>query len=108
MGLHVEEYEAAIPGTNANRAQQIVRAELCGGFCRNWIKSVEGRSAASMAALGPLLLVSLLLLLPTIRSDLGIRFSNVFGSHMVLQRNKPVPIWGSTYPGVTVTVTFDL
>jgi hypothetical protein len=28
MGLHFEEYEAAIPGTNANRAQQIVREAL--------------------------------------------------------------------------------
>ena len=61
---------------------------------------------AGMAARSPLLLISLILLLPTIRADLGVRFSNVFGSHMVLQRNKPVPIWGYTYPGVTVTVTF--
>jgi sialate O-acetylesterase len=29
-----------------------------------------------------------------------------FGSHMVLQRDKPVPVWGSATPGEEVTVEF--
>eukprot|EP01079_Euglenida_sp_SAG-EU17-18_P007384 gene7384-1319_t len=33
--------------------------------------------------------------------------SNVFGSHMVLQRGRPVPIWGWTVPGMVVSATFD-
>ena len=35
-----------------------------------------------------------------------LRFSNVFGSHMVLQRGKPAPIWGWDTPGAEVTVVF--
>jgi sialate O-acetylesterase len=30
----------------------------------------------------------------------------VFGDHAVLQREKPVPVWGTAAPGETVTVTF--
>ncbi len=30
----------------------------------------------------------------------------VFGSHMVLQRDRPVPVWGTAAPGETVTVRF--
>jgi sialate O-acetylesterase len=33
-----------------------------------------------------------------------IRMPNVFGSHMVLQREKPIIIWGWANPGETVTV----
>ena len=36
----------------------------------------------------------------------ALRFSNVFGSHMVLQRGKPAPIWGWDTPGAKVTVAF--
>jgi sialate O-acetylesterase len=31
--------------------------------------------------------------------------SNVFGSHMVLQRDRPVPVWGWSAPSTPVTVT---
>ena len=34
-----------------------------------------------------------------------VRLPNVFGSHMVLQRRKPVPVWGWADPGSTVTVS---
>lgn len=30
----------------------------------------------------------------------------VFGDHMVLQRDKPVPIWGTAQPGESITVRF--
>lgn len=30
----------------------------------------------------------------------------VFSDHMVLQREKPVPVWGNAAPGATVTVEF--
>jgi sialate O-acetylesterase len=32
--------------------------------------------------------------------------SPLFGDHAVLQRNKPVPVWGRAEPGETVTVSF--
>ncbi len=35
-----------------------------------------------------------------------VRLPNVLASNMVLQRNMPVPIWGSAEPGEKVTVTF--
>jgi len=34
------------------------------------------------------------------------RLSGVFGDHMVLQREKPVPVWGWATPGGQVTVQF--
>jgi sialate O-acetylesterase len=34
------------------------------------------------------------------------RVSNVFGDHLVLQRKKPVRIWGWTEPGQEVTLSF--
>ncbi len=36
-----------------------------------------------------------------------VRLSNVFGSHMVLQRRKPVPVWGWADPSETVTVRLN-
>ncbi len=34
------------------------------------------------------------------------RPADVFGDHMVLQRDKPAPVWGTAEPGETVTVSF--
>ena len=31
----------------------------------------------------------------------------IFGSHMVLQRQMPVPVWGTANPGEKIHVTFD-
>lgn len=36
-----------------------------------------------------------------------VRLPNVFGSHMVLQRRKPVPVWGWAEAGEKVTVTLN-
>ncbi|AUD05690.1 sialate O-acetylesterase [Spirosoma pollinicola] len=36
-----------------------------------------------------------------------VRMPNVFGSHMVLQRRKPVPVWGWADAGEKVTVTLN-
>jgi sialate O-acetylesterase len=35
-----------------------------------------------------------------------VRLSNLFGDHMVLQRDQPVPVWGTAEPGEKVTVEF--
>ncbi len=44
---------------------------------------------------------------PDTVADPTFHISSAFGSHMVLQRNAKVPVWGvSTYIGETVTVTF--
>ncbi len=36
----------------------------------------------------------------------AVELPDVIGSHMVLQRNQPLPIWGKADPGEVVTVTF--
>ena len=36
----------------------------------------------------------------------AVKLPPVMGSHMVLQRDTPVPVWGHADPGETVTVTF--
>jgi sialate O-acetylesterase len=33
--------------------------------------------------------------------------ANLFGEHMVLQRDKPIPVWGMAKPGEKVTVLFN-
>jgi len=47
-------------------------------------------------------------LAPTASSSIAadLRLSHVFGDHMVLQRDKPVKVWGWASAGATVTVTF--
>lgn len=51
---------------------------------------------------------SVLLLFLTARMVLAeVRLPNVFGSHMVLQRRKPVPVWGWGEAGEKVTVTLN-
>jgi len=39
-------------------------------------------------------------------SRANVQLPSVIGSHMVLQRDKPLPIWGKADPGEEVTVTF--
>ncbi|GAB4040978.1 sialate O-acetylesterase [Spirosoma gilvum] len=36
-----------------------------------------------------------------------VRLPNVFGSHMVLQRRKPVPVWGWADPAEKISLTFN-
>ncbi|MVM34297.1 sialate O-acetylesterase [Spirosoma sp. HMF4905] len=44
----------------------------------------------------------------TVQTAFGdVRVPKVFGSHMVLQRRKPVPVWGWADPGEKVTVTLN-
>ena len=43
--------------------------------------------------------------LPT-RCDAAVKLPPVLSSHMVLQREMPVPIWGTAAPGEKVTVVF--
>ncbi len=50
------------------------------------------------------LLVSLSSILAT--ADARVTVAKVFGDHMVLQREMPVPIWGTADPGESVTVQF--
>lgn len=57
------------------------------------------RAAARRAGLALLLLV---VSLPSARAD--VRMPKVFSSHMVLQRDMPLPIWGWAAPGEEVTV----
>jgi sialate O-acetylesterase len=40
-----------------------------------------------------------------VRAD--VKLPSVIGSHMVLQRDRPLPIWGWAEPGEEVTVTLD-
>lgn len=51
------------------------------------------------------MLLTSLLTLQTAFAD--VRLPNVFGSHMVLQRRKPVPVWGWAEAGEKVTVTLN-
>ena len=44
-------------------------------------------------------------LAPNARAD--VKLPSVIGSHMVLQRDKPLPIWGSASAGEDVTVQLD-
>jgi sialate O-acetylesterase len=52
-------------------------------------------------------LLSALLLVPLASSaESGLTFSALFADHMVLQRDQPVPVWGSAKPNDQITVTF--
>ncbi len=55
-----------------------------------------------------LVVVSLLVVssaVPQARAD--VKLPKVFGSHMVLQRDRPLPVWGWADPGEEVTVKLD-
>jgi sialate O-acetylesterase len=41
------------------------------------------------------------------RQSKDFKFHNIFGSNMVLQREKPIVVWGWAKPGSKVTVTLD-
>src|SRR5947208_2264567 len=57
-----------------------------------------------LAFLKPTLAVLCAALVPAVRAD--VKLPNVIGSHMVLQRDKPLPIWGWAEAGEEVTVSF--
>jgi sialate O-acetylesterase len=52
-------------------------------------------------------LLCLLLTQPLILTAAELRLAPVFSDHMVLQREKPVAIWGWADPGESVSVSFD-
>ena len=55
-----------------------------------------------------LFLRCLLILTPAIWSSeaTAVEPADVFCDHVVLQRDKPAPVWGTAEPGETVAVTF--
>jgi sialate O-acetylesterase len=53
----------------------------------------------------PRLFLAFLLLVQTAHAD--VRLPQIFGSHQVLQRRKPVPVWGWAEAGEKVTVTLS-
>lgn len=52
-----------------------------------------------------LALAATICLVGTVRAD--VTLPTLFGEHAVLQRDMPVPIWGTASPGETVTVSFN-
>jgi sialate O-acetylesterase len=52
--------------------------------------------------LGRVLAGLILIAAPSLQADVSV--NNLFGDHMVLQRNAPLPVWGSADPGEAVTV----
>ncbi|MDP4289560.1 MAG: discoidin domain-containing protein [Bacteroidota bacterium] len=51
--------------------------------------------------------VPILLSLLTGNIFANVKLASPFGDHMVLQRNKTVPVWGTASPGEKVTITFN-
>ena len=51
-------------------------------------------------------IMSLLLLLCLLQAMATVRLPRIFSDHMVLQREKPLPVWGWADAGERVTVTF--
>ena len=51
--------------------------------------------------------IAILFSLLTGNTFANVKLASPFGDHMVLQRNKSVPIWGTATPGEKVTLTFN-
>ncbi|MGO8689969.1 MAG: sialate O-acetylesterase [Thermoguttaceae bacterium] len=59
-------------------------------------------------ALRSIVVISLLLASAAVpQAQADVKLPKVFGSHMVLQRDRPLPIWGWADPGEEVRVTLD-
>ncbi len=54
----------------------------------------------------PRLAVFALLLIPAVLCGADLRLAGMFGDHMVLQRDVPVPVWGWAAPGEKVNIEF--
>lgn len=52
-------------------------------------------------------IVLLAVLTSTAAAEESVRLPWVFGDHMVLQRGRPVPVWGEAAPGEEVRVSFS-
>ncbi len=61
-----------------------------------------GKRNSSRLSILPALLLAVSLL-PAARASAGVRLPAVFSSHMVIQRDKPVVVWGWATAGETVT-----
>ncbi|MBC8053918.1 MAG: sialate O-acetylesterase [Sphingobacteriaceae bacterium] len=48
-----------------------------------------------------------LFLFAALCANAHVKLASIFSDHMVLQRDKPVPVWGWANPGEKVTVTFN-
>ena len=48
----------------------------------------------------------ILLCLGIATASAELKVANIFGNHMILQRDRPLPIWGTSTPGDSVTVSF--
>jgi sialate O-acetylesterase len=46
------------------------------------------------------------LTLAVVATPVALKLAPIFGDHMVLQRKKPVPVWGTAKPGETIAVSF--
>jgi sialate O-acetylesterase len=62
-------------------------------------------SRFALRAVSPLLLVTLAAFTPVV-SAADLVLAPVFGDHAVLQRGKPVPVWGRANQSESITVTF--
>ncbi|HEY2082963.1 MAG TPA: sialate O-acetylesterase [Verrucomicrobiae bacterium] len=67
-------------------------------------RSLPGIAHSIAASSWLLLLLAFAIFCPPSSARAEIRLPHVFGSHMVLQRDKPLIIWGWATPGETVTV----
>ena len=63
------------------------------------------RSTFSVSITSTALLLTCLLI-PTLPASADVRLPHVFGDHMVMQRDMPVPIWGWAEAGESVSITF--
>jgi sialate O-acetylesterase len=54
-----------------------------------------------------IILGTILLLVPAVSARANITLPDVIGDSMVLQRERPVPIWGKADPGEAITVRFN-
>lgn len=50
--------------------------------------------------------LTLILLIPALPASAALKVHGIFGSHMVIQRDKPVKIWGWADAGSSVSVSF--
>src|ERR1700761_1277850 len=52
-------------------------------------------------------LIGFFALLVSFSANAAVVLPKIFGSHMVLQRQKPVPVWGTASPGEKISVHFS-
>src|SRR4030095_13435282 len=53
------------------------------------------------------IILTFVLIFCSILSIANITLPRIFGSNMVLQRNKPIPVWGWADPGEKITIKFN-